>query len=100
MSIPQHEPVIEREEEDDHDLLTFGEAGARLQEEMQALRRSIAELESRSGEAEGVTEDLQKARARLEAVEVAAARNARQTINDDNFEKFFGYRGTARRNTT
>ncbi|HEV7871227.1 MAG: acyl-CoA synthase [Modestobacter sp.] len=100
MSIPQHEPVIEREEEDDHDLLTFGEAGARLQEEMQALRRSIAELESRSGETEGVTEDLQKARARLEAVEVAAARNARQTINDDNFEKFFGYRGTARRNTT
>ncbi|WP_299950579.1 hypothetical protein [uncultured Modestobacter sp.] len=96
MSQPVNEPVIEREEEDDHDLLTFGEAGARLQEEMQALRRSIAELEGRPEEAAA----LAKAQARLEAVETAAARNARQTINDDNFEKFFGYRGTARRNTT
>lgn len=96
MSNPVNEPAIVREEEDDHDLLTFGEAGARLQEEMQSLRRSIAELEGQPDQAQA----LDKVRTRLADVEATAARNARQTINDDNFEKFFGYRGTARRNTT
>jgi hypothetical protein len=88
--------LLERPADEDHDLLTYGEAGVRLQTEIQALRDELARLE-------GVPEarrDLESARSRLALLEDAAQRNARQPITDDNFEAFFGYRGTARRNTT
>ena len=42
--------------------------------------------------------ELEKARARLDALRSAAARNSAQPINDANFEKFFGYPGKAKRN--
>jgi hypothetical protein len=87
-------PVPERPAEDDHDLLTYGEAGVRLHEEAQAVRSLLASLEA-SGEAE----EAERARRRLAALEEALDRNHRQPINDDNFESFFGYKGTARRNT-
>ena len=83
----------QREEEDDYDLLTYGEAGVRLYQEVQAQRRLVAELES------GGDTGLDAARRRLVALEEAAERNKRQPINDENFEAFFGYKGTARRNT-
>ncbi|MCU1613520.1 MAG: hypothetical protein JWO98_1060, partial [Frankiales bacterium] len=83
----------QREEEEDYDLLTYGEAGVRLHEEVEAQKRLVAQLES-SGDPK-----LEAARQRLAALEEAAARNARQPINDANFEKFFGFKGTARRNT-
>jgi len=89
---------LERPADEDHDLLTYGEAGVRLQNEIQALRDEVARLEVEA--APGVTEPLEAARARLTLLEDAAQRNARQPITDDNFEAFFGYRGTARRNTT
>jgi len=89
-------PPVERPEDDDHDLLTFGEAGARLEIEIRAVRRAIADLES----AEAVDEAaLAAARARLAALEEGRQRNRAQTINDENFEHFFGYAGKARRNT-
>ena len=90
--------LLERPADEDHDLLTYGEAGVRLQNEIQALRDEVARLEVEA--APGVTELLEAARARLTLLEDAAQRNARQPITDDNFEAFFGYRGTARRNTT
>jgi hypothetical protein len=80
-------------DEDDHDLLTFGEAGERLRIEIASIRAQIAQLEA-SGDADA----LQSARTRLEALRAAAERNAAQPINDANFEKFFGYAGKARRN--
>ena len=43
--------------------------------------------------------ELAAARARLEALEEGVRRNTAQAINDDNFERFFGYPGKARRNT-
>jgi len=84
-----------RIDEDDHDLLTFGEAGARLQQNIAEIRQQIAALES------GASDDtsLQRARDRLHALEDGAARNTAQPINDETFEKFFGYPGKARRNT-
>lgn len=85
-------PVPEREDEDDHDLLTYGEVKVRIHEEVVAQRAVVADLE-----ADG--KDSTMARRRLEALVDAAERNSRGRINDDNFEKFFGYRGTARRNT-
>ena len=86
----------ERPEDDDHDLLTFGEAGARLHIEVRAMRERVRTLESaKSVDGAAVT----AARARLEALEEGVRRNTAQTINDENFERFFGYPGKARRNT-
>jgi hypothetical protein len=82
----------EKLDEDDHDLLTFGEAGERLRGEIAAEARAIAELEG-----SGSPSELGKARARLAALRAAAQRNAAQPINDANFEKFFGYPGKAKR---
>jgi hypothetical protein len=86
-------PSPDREEHDDHDLLTYGEAGVRLHEEVRAQERTVTELEADGGAA------LEAARARLDALRDAAKRNQRQPINDKNFESFFGYPGQARRNT-
>jgi hypothetical protein len=80
-------------DEDDHDLLTFGEAGERLRLEIAATAREVGRLRQ-----SGPVETLEKAQARLEALRSAAARNTAQPINDANFEKFFGYPGKAKRN--
>jgi hypothetical protein len=80
-------------EEDDHDLLTFGEAGERLRIEIAAAAREVQRLQQ-----SGPVEALEKAQSRLDALRSAAARNSAQPINDANFEKFFGYPGKARRN--
>jgi hypothetical protein len=80
-------------EEDDHDLLTFGEAGERLRIEIAAAEREAQRLTQ-----SGPVEALEKAQARLDALRSAAARNSAHPINDANFEKFFGYPGKAKRN--
>jgi hypothetical protein len=87
----------DRPDEDDHDLLTFGEAGARLHSEVEAMRerlRALTEADPVDGPA------LAAARARLAALEEGYRRNTAQAINDENFERFFGYPGKARRNTS
>lgn len=81
-------------DEDDHDLLTFGEAGQRLRVEIDEAVALVKRLE----EQECSAIELQRAVARLDALRAAAGRNSAQPINDANFEKFFGYPGTARRN--
>ena len=80
-------------DEDDHDLLTFGEAGERLRLEIAAAHEAVARLRD-----SGDTAGLEKARTRLAALRGAADRNSAQPINDANFEKFFGYPGKAKRN--
>ena len=87
-------PPPDREGKDDHDLLTFGEAGMRLDREVRAQQRVVAVLQA---EADGGAA-LEAARARLDALRDTAKRNRRQPINDRNFESFFGYLGGARRN--
>lgn len=84
-----------REDEDDHDLLTFGEVAARLDAEIRALAGEVASLEAAGDD----PVRLAKARTRLAQLREAAARNSRQPINDENFTRFFGYEGKARRNT-
>jgi hypothetical protein len=79
--------------DDDHDLLTFNEAGERLRVEVSAAAARVVQLES-----DGASDELDKARDRLEVLRSAAERNSAQPINDANFEKFFGYPGTPRRN--
>ncbi|MCW2520150.1 MAG: hypothetical protein JWR46_2769 [Mycobacterium sp.] len=80
-------------DEDDHDLLTFGEAGERLRLEIAAAATEVQRLRQ-----SGPAEELEKAEARAQALRSAAARNSAQPINDTNFEKFFGYPGKAKRN--
>jgi hypothetical protein len=80
-------------DEDDHDLLTFGEAGERLRLEISAATREVQGLQQ-----SGPIAALERAQARLDALRSAAARNSAQPINDANFEKFFGYPGKAKRN--
>lgn len=90
----QSDTSREKLDEDDHDLLTFVEASQRLQLEIAEAAALVERLE----EHESSTSDLQRARARLDALRSAAKRNSAQPINDANFEKFFGYPGTAKRN--
>ncbi|TDH52879.1 acyl-CoA synthetase [Mycobacterium eburneum] len=80
-------------DDDDHDLLTFAEAGERLRQEIADAERQVRELT-----AAGSEWDLAKATSRLQALQRAADRNRAAPINDANFEKFFGYPGTAKRN--
>jgi hypothetical protein len=86
-------PPPDREGKDDHDLLTYGEAGVRLDKEVRAQQGVVAALQADGGAV------LEAARARLDALRDAAERNRRQPINDRNFESLFRYPGAARRNT-
>jgi hypothetical protein len=90
---PADDSDRDKVDEDDHDLLTFGEAGERLRLEIAAATREVQSLQQ-----SGPVEALEKAQARLEALRSAADRNSAQPINDANFEKFFGYPGKAKRN--
>jgi hypothetical protein len=90
---PRDDAGRDKIDEDDHDLLTFGEAGERLRLEIAAAARAVQSLQQ-----SGPAEALEKAQARLDALRSAAARNSAQPINDANFEKFFGYPGKAKRN--
>jgi hypothetical protein len=90
---PTDDSDRDKVDEDDHDLLTFGEAGERLRLEIAAATREV-----HGPRQSGPIEALEKAQARLEALRSAAARNSAQPINDANFEKFFGYPGKAKRN--
>lgn len=80
-------------DEDDHDLLTYGEVGERLRIEIQAAAADLEAAIPGGDEARIV-----KARTRLAALSAAASRNAAHPINDANFERFFGYPGKAKRN--
>ena len=88
-------PEVVREDEDDYDLLTFGEVAARLSAEIRALAGEVSSLEAAGDD----PARLARARARLAQLRDAAARNSRQPISDENFTRFFGYEGKARRNT-
>lgn len=79
-------------DEDDHDLLTFTEAGERLRVEIAAAKAEAERLKSA-----GDPVELEKVERRLAALQAAAERNSAQLLNDANFEKFFGYPGKARR---
>jgi ribosomal protein S12 methylthiotransferase accessory factor YcaO len=93
------EPVLARPADDDHDLLTYGEVGARISEEVAAERGVLESLEQRLAAGEDVAATVERSRLRLERLREAGRRNSRQPITDANFEKVFGYTGVARRNT-
>jgi hypothetical protein len=67
-------------------LLTFSEAGGRLQAEITRAAEHIAGLR-----AAGDTDGVARAQRRLAVLHEAARRIDDDRINDANFEKFFGY---------
>jgi hypothetical protein len=74
MSMP-----IERPDDDDHDLLTFGEAGARLATEVQAGRKRLEELEERlssGGDDKELAAEIARVEQRIQALQDAQARLA------------------------
>jgi hypothetical protein len=80
----------QRPEDDDYDLLTFGEAGARLVEEVRKQERLLTTLTD-SG---ACTADVAAAHARLEALLAAQVRNRKPSMEELKSSGFFGPRGT------
>lgn len=80
--------MVDRPDDEDHDLLTFGEAGARLEEEVIKQRRTIERLHQ--GHADRAT--IEGAEQRLEALERARARNRPPTLDNLRSSGFFGPR--------
>jgi len=95
-AVPRQLADFDRTEEEDHDLLTFGEAGLRLRETIEKVVAEVSRLRE-TGADEAVVAARQE---RLVRLKNAAQRNAAQSINDENFATFFGYEGKARRNTS
>jgi hypothetical protein len=85
-SEPDDDVMVERPEDDDYDLLTFGEAGARLSEEIIKLERRLAAMRSEDATAE----QLAAAERRLEALREAAHRNRKPSLDELRASGFFG----------
>jgi hypothetical protein len=78
----QRTPTPTRDDEQDHDLLTYGEVRVRLHEEIAREHDRLPQL----GNAEAALVEK-----RIAALRAAVERNGRRRINDEHFERFFGY---------
>jgi hypothetical protein len=76
--------LVDRPDDDDYDLLTFGEAGARLTEEVRKAQRQVA-AHAANGDSAAETH----AQARLAALVVAQARNRKPTLDEMHASGFF-----------
>ncbi|GGL12621.1 hypothetical protein [Nocardia jinanensis] len=85
-------PGVRRADEDDNDLLTYSEVAVRVDEEIAAVRQEIAALRGAADAADRIA----GLESRIADLRDAATRNSRRRINEENFEKFFGYVGTPR----
>ena len=77
---------VERPEDDDYDLLTYGEANARLRTEIGKAQRRLAELEDGGDDAEAAG-----LRTRLRELTDAAERQVAAQREAADFTRFFGY---------
>lgn len=80
---------IDRELEDDHDLLTYNESSARLREEIENLRTQIAQAGSGGLTADGLT--IEAAKQRIVDLEQAAERNSQLAATDKDAAGFLGF---------
>ena len=84
----QHKPENQRgDQAEDFDLLTFGEARARLAEEIDAERNRLTALRAAAADESRVA----ASQARLEALTAALQRNRAGRITPDNAAEFFGH---------
>ena len=83
----QHKPENQRDDQaEDLDLLTFGEARARLAEEIDSERQRLTALRAASAPQSAVA----ASQARLETLAAAQQRNRAGRITADNAAEFFG----------
>jgi hypothetical protein len=83
----------ERPDADDYDLLTFGEAGARLVEEIARERRRLDQLQAAGADGG----QLASVRQRIGDLREAADRQQAAAAERADFERFFGYDPKANR---
>ena len=83
----------ERPDADDYDLLTFGEAGARLVEEIARERRRLDQLQAAGADGG----QLASVRQRIGDLREAADRQQAAAAEQADFERFFGYDPKANR---
>jgi hypothetical protein len=84
-SVSDDQPA-ERPEDDDYDLLTYGEANARLRTEIGKAQRRLAELEDGGDDAEAAA-----LRERLTDLTEAAERQTAAQREAADFTRFFGF---------
>jgi hypothetical protein len=82
----QVDQVIERQDDDDYDLLTYGEAGARLTEEVVKQRDVIRQLGAGGAPADMV----ERAEQRLSMLRAAVERNRKPSLDEMRRSGFFG----------
>lgn len=81
--------VVERPDDDDHDLLTYDEAGARLVEEIARQERRVEQLRA-SG---APSDQIEAADRRLDGLRAAQVRNRKPSLDDMRSSGFFGEQG-------
>jgi hypothetical protein len=81
------DPPVERPDADDYDLLTYGEAGARLAEEIGKANRALRDLVAADADADQVA----AVRTRIADLEAAVARQKAAALDTADFQRFFGY---------
>ncbi|HEX3955042.1 MAG TPA: hypothetical protein VHZ03_00245 [Trebonia sp.] len=77
----------ERPDADDYDLLTYGEAGARLVEEIARERRRLDQLQAAGADGG----QLASVRQRIGDLQEAADRQKAAAAERADFQSFFGY---------
>lgn len=85
MADPKDDAASLRDDEDDHDLLTFGEAGERLRVEIAKQQEAIARLAASGAQAETTA-----AEERLAALRAAAERQQDGRWSAEQRAAFFG----------
>ena len=78
---------VERPEDDDYDLLTYGEAGARLAEEIRRKAAELADLEASGADHDAIAAVKQ----RIADLTSAVDRQRSAAAERADFTKFFGY---------
>jgi hypothetical protein len=83
-----------RELDEDHDLLTYNESGARIREEVAAMQAQIAELAERAAAGdEGATRMRAATQLRLDRLVALGDRLRRRAETDRNGSGFLTYDG-------
>jgi len=81
------QPAAPRPDTDDYDLLTYGEAAARLAEAVEQDRRRLAELEASGGD----SAQIASLRRRIELMIANDARYRQQSLSGAAFIRKFGF---------
>jgi hypothetical protein len=86
------DPSGQRPEDDDYDLLTYGEASARLRSEIDKQTRLLEELEERMLVADNdLADEIASVQHRIDELKAAVQRQVAQQREAADFVRFFGY---------